>query len=63
MYVSLMEQPTLCWICFEFCVRFTPYFKHYINETILEILVLYDGFKLLICCIKALGPSGFMALM
>ena len=26
MYVALMEQPTWRWICFDFCVRFTPYF-------------------------------------
>ena len=31
MYVSLMEQPTWRWICFEFCVRFTAYFDQNIS--------------------------------
>ena len=33
---GLMEQPTWHWICFDFCVRFTPYFEQNINVTILE---------------------------
>ena len=36
MCVSLIEQSTWRWICFEFCVRFTPYFEQNINVTILE---------------------------
>ena len=48
MYVSLMEQPTWRWICFEFCVRFTAYFDQNISVT---------------CCIKALSPLGFVALI
>ena len=36
MYVSLMEQLSWPWICFDFCLKFTPYFGQNIYVIILE---------------------------
>ena len=36
-----MEQLTWHWICFDFCVRFIPYFEQNINETILDLTFPY----------------------
>ena len=47
----MMEQAKWLWICFDFHVRFMPYFDKIMNATIKirnkrQIRVLYYGYKL-----------------
>ena len=64
------ETANMAWDMFRFSVRFMAYFDQNTVVTILEqgwhklhITMLFDGFHLVIVCIKPFSPSGFVALI